>query len=171
MPKPSRLSPPPSSLHRHSRRGCAAERPPRRSQPRKPSFSSGETDATMALAPLTLPAPAVPEIDQKPNHREYDGLARQVVLGPKPILQARIGQLVELSDNFVSFSSRGNIKSCCRSNPDVHGGCKGHPGTALVVRFDEPWQRQRISIQRYAVCSVDDALEAVISCLISAHSL
>ena len=74
MPKPSRLSPPPSSLHRHSRRGCAAERPPRRSQPRKPSFSSGETDATMALAPLTLPAPAVPEIDQKPNHREYDGL-------------------------------------------------------------------------------------------------
>jgi len=28
----------------------------------------------MALAPLTLPAPAVPEIDQKPNHREYDGL-------------------------------------------------------------------------------------------------
>ena len=29
----------------------------------------------MALDPLTLPAPAVPEIDQKPHHREYDGLS------------------------------------------------------------------------------------------------
>jgi hypothetical protein len=28
----------------------------------------------MALDPLTLPVPAVPEIDQKPHHREYDGL-------------------------------------------------------------------------------------------------
>jgi Na+-driven multidrug efflux pump len=41
----------------------------------------------MALAPLTLPAPTVPEIDQKPHHREYDGLgagkhqrARQIAL-------------------------------------------------------------------------------------------
>lgn len=80
-------------------------------------------------------------------------------------------QLAELNENRESFSARGNIEFGCRSHPNFDSGREELVGSTLVVRFDEPWQRQRICVQRYAVCPVDDTLEAVISCLIGAHSL
>lgn len=75
------------------------------------------------------------------------------------------------SNRALLFSPRRDVECGCRSNSDLDCGREWQSGPAFVFGFYEPWQWQRIGIQRYAMWAIDDALEAVKTSLVRTHCL